>query len=210
MASTTWQYFIEWNEKPATNDLLVTPVAGWAIGEASYRLGQYFLDRPPSIFDCVGAALFSPVATYNEARACHFGARDADGEQERPRRTDLGHSFDFGVGTAHSTFDSGSNVGQLELAADARLTTHRTYQSPGAGRSTARPGQWTTLAADWLVGSEATRGVFFHADSIALGEYRRRYDDTADTSKPDGWGTLLAVGSSYDYAFDLSVITGTG
>ena len=55
MASTTWQYFSEWNEKPATNDLLVTPVAGWAIGEASYRLGQYFLDRRPSIIDCFGA-----------------------------------------------------------------------------------------------------------------------------------------------------------
>ena len=200
MASTTWQYFSEWNEKPATNDLLVTPVAGWAIGEASYRLGQYFLGRRPSIFDCVGAALFSPVATYNHARVCHFGQRDADGGRESVRRDDLGHVFDVGVGTAHSTFDGGGNVAQLEFAADARLTTHGSYQSAGTGRSTARPGQWTTLAGDWLLGNEGTRGVFFHADSIALGEYRRRYDETPDTSKPDGWGRLLAVGSSYGYA----------
>ena len=116
------------------------------------------------------------------------------------RRADLGHSFDLGVGTARSTFDGGSNVSELQLAADARLTTHRLYQSAGSGRSTARPGQWTTLAVDWLTAQQTTRGVFFHADSIALGDYHRQYDETADMSKPDGWGRLLAVGSSYDYA----------
>ena len=42
LASTTWQYFSEWNEKPASNDLLVTPLAGWVLGETSYQLGQYF------------------------------------------------------------------------------------------------------------------------------------------------------------------------
>ncbi|HEY0870545.1 MAG TPA: DUF3943 domain-containing protein, partial [Acidothermaceae bacterium] len=100
LASTTWQYFSEWNEKPATNDLLVTPVAGWAIGEASFRLGQYFIERGPGVFGCVGAALFSPVATYNDARPCRFHRGDAGEEEGQERRPDLGHRFDLGVGTA--------------------------------------------------------------------------------------------------------------
>ena len=200
MASTTWQYFSEWNEKPATNDLLVTPIAGWAIGEASYRLGQYFLASPPNVFDCVGAALFSPVATYNDARACRLRTRDQEVEQNFVRSSHPGHPLDVGIGTSHTTFGGGARVSELALEADARLTTHRLYRRAGEGRSTARPGQWTTLAADWLLASGGTRGVLFHADSVAVGDYRRRYDPAFEAAGPDGWGRLLAVGSAYDYS----------
>ena len=193
LASSVWQFFSEWNEKPATNDLLVTPAAGWVIGEAAYQLGQYFSDRGPSVVDCVGAALFSPVATINDARPCRLGRR-----QETPNGlTRRWHRFDLDLGTVHGTFDTGQVVEQLWLGGEAQLTTHRNYQREGAGSSNAGPGQWTTLEGHWLVGAGAIGGTSFHAQSIAWGNYRRDYDGAGPGSQ--GWGELYAVGSSFDY-----------
>jgi len=195
LASATWQFFSEWNEKVATNDLLVTPAAGWVIGEASYQVGQYFLDRGPGLIDCVGAVLFSPIAAMNDARACRLG------ENQKYHRGDQRrwHRFDLEVGSQRSVFGAGQMVSQLELAADARITSHRFYQRPGAGNNLAGPGQWTTLETSWLIGNDAEQGAQFHADSIAVGQYRRHYRESPDNGLPDGWGSLLALGSSFNY-----------
>jgi hypothetical protein len=192
-ASSVWQFFSEWNERPATNDLLVTPAAGWVIGEAAYQLGQYFSDRGPGVVDCVGAALFSPVATMNDARACRFGSR----QQTATGMTRRWHRFDLDLGTTRGTFDTGQVVDQLWLGGEAQLTTHRLYQRDGEGSSNAGPGQWTSLEAHWLVGPGAVGGTSFHASAIAWGNYWRRYDGPG--SRSDGWGRLFAVGSSFDY-----------
>ena len=160
---------------------------------------------PPSVFNCVGAALFSPVATYNDGRVCHVrcGGR-ADEEQKssvttRTMATGPPSVSGWAPPARRSTTETAS--ADLELTANARLRVHRLFQSVGSGRSTARPGQWTALAADWLLAEDGSHGVSVHADSIALGDYRRRYEPTVDAP-----GTRTAgdgcwhVGSSYDYA----------
>jgi hypothetical protein len=193
VASTIWQFFSEWNEKPASNDLLVTPAAGWVIGEASHQLGMYFLDQEPGVVNCVGAALFSPVATINDARACRFGRHGRSGGRRW-------HRIDLDVGTQQTVFDSGDMLTEARAGATVLLTTNSKYQRPGTGRRLAGPGEWTALATDWTAGQGAVQSVVFHADSIALGDYWRRYDDLSGAGAPDGWGRLLAVGGSFDYA----------
>ena len=42
LASTFWEYFVEIPEHPSLNDLILTPIGGAVIGEASYQLGRYF------------------------------------------------------------------------------------------------------------------------------------------------------------------------
>ena len=69
-ASTAWKYFGESNQKLSINDLIVTPAAGWVLGEASYRLGSFFSDGVPSLANCLGALIFSPVATLTEPPVC--------------------------------------------------------------------------------------------------------------------------------------------
>jgi hypothetical protein len=107
------------------------------------------------------------------------------------------HSFDLDLGTARGSFDTGQVVDQLWFGGDARLTTHPFYQRDGAGSTSAGPGQWTSLEGHWLVGNGAIGGTAFHAQSIAWGRYRRRYDGTGP--RAEGWGELFAVGSSFDY-----------
>jgi hypothetical protein len=200
-ASTLWKYFGEPNQKLSINDLIVTPAAGWVIGEATYRLGRLFADGEPNLVNCLGAAIFSPVAALNDAPVCH-GKRGGDAFDERGFSRRIWHRLSFELGAARTSFDHGPGDDRDEttFGLAARITTHALYRQPGWGTSTARPGQWTDLGARWLTDGRSISGGFLHADSLVLGRYWRAYDDAIGPSaEPDGHGLLLGLGSSFDY-----------
>ena len=200
-ASTLWKYFGEPNQKLSINDLIVTPAAGWVIGEATYRLGRMFANGAPNLANCLGAAIFSPVAALNDAPVCH-GRRRGDAYDERGFSRRIWHRLYFEVGAARTSFDQVPNVDRDEvtLGLAARITTHALYRQPGSGISFARPGQWTDLGARALMDGRSVGGAFVHADSLVLGRYSRAYGDAIGPSgEPDGHGLLVGMGSSFDY-----------
>ncbi len=202
-ASTLWKYVGEPNQKLSINDLIVTPAAGWVIGEATYRLGRLFADGEPNFANCVGAALFSPIATLNDAPVCH-GRRREGVYDERGISRRIWHRLYFEFGAAHTSFEAtqAPNEDRNETVAGlaARITTHALYRQPGSGVSTAQPGQWTDLGARWFMDDGSIHGAFVHADSLVWGRYWRDYGDVIGPSgEPDGRGLLLGVGSSFDY-----------
>jgi hypothetical protein len=67
LGSTTWEYFGEIRETTSVNDLVVTPVSGAAIGEATMQMAAFF-DRGEKRFsNDLLSFLFSPLKTVNEA-----------------------------------------------------------------------------------------------------------------------------------------------
>ena len=83
LASVAWKYFGEWNQAHSTNDLLISPVAGWVIGEATYRVGRWFAAGEPGIFNCIGATALSPFAVINGSTVCRFRNGDRTSSTDR-------------------------------------------------------------------------------------------------------------------------------
>jgi hypothetical protein len=198
-SAVVWKYFGESNQKLSINDMIVTPMSGWVLGEASYRLGSFFADGEPSLANCVGALLFSPVATLTEAPVCRGRRRDPPFDEFGfSRRT--WHRLTFDLGSAHTEFDGGPTRDETSIGLGARITAHALYQRPGRGASTAEPGQWSNLGARWLVDTGTIDGVATHADSLIIGRYLRDYGDVPGASGAyDGRGLLFGLGSSFDY-----------
>ncbi len=200
-ASTLWKYFGEPNQKLSINDLIVTPAAGWVIGEATYRLGRLFADGEPNLVNCLGAALFSPVAALNDAPVCH-GRRHGDAFDQRGFSRRIWHRLYFELGGSRTSFVQmpGQTRDETTFGLAARITTHALYRQPGAGASTAGPGQWTDFGARWLTDGRSITAGFLHADALVLGRYWRAYGETIGQSgEPDGHGLLVGMGSSFDY-----------
>ena len=201
-ASTLWKYFGEPNQKLSINDLIVTPAAGWVIGEATYRLGRLFADGEPNLVNCVGAALFSPVAALNDAPVCH-GRRRGDAFDERGFSRRIWHRLYFELGAApHLLRRRSRRRPRRDQSSGWPLGSPatRSIDSRARGNSTARPGQWTDLGARWFIDGRSISGAFVHADSLVLGRYWRAYGDVIGPSgEPDGHGLLLGMGSSFDY-----------
>jgi hypothetical protein len=198
-SSTAWKYFGESNQKVSINDLVITPVAGWVLGEASYRLGSFFADGAPTLSNCIGALIFSPVATLTEPPVCRSRRGDPPfGRFGLSRRT--WHRLDVDAGVARAVFDSGVARTEASFTLGARIIAHRYHMRPGRGASTAKPGQWSSLGARWLLDGTSLTGVAVHGDTLVIGRYFRDYGDVAGPSgEPDGQGLLVGVASTFDY-----------
>jgi len=198
IGSTVWEYLVEFNEKPSTNDLIFTPLGGAVIGEATYRLGRLFASGSPNLGNCLGAIIFAPVAAMNDPDVCRSGARppyDAYGLSRW-----LPHLLEMQAGLSYSRFDSGPVSGDAALGFSTDIVSHRWYGRSGQASTTVRPGDWTTLQLGTLIDGRGVQGLAFHADMTWWGRYRRRFDEGGPAlGAPDGRGLMLAVRSSFDY-----------
>jgi hypothetical protein len=65
--SLLWEVFGEVSEVVSTNDMIVTPLAGLSIGEATIQLASHFDRSEASAGNRVAGAVFGPVKTINDA-----------------------------------------------------------------------------------------------------------------------------------------------
>jgi hypothetical protein len=199
LTSTAWEYVAEWDEKPSTNDLIFTPAGGAVIGEATYRLGRMFAAGSPSMGNCMGALLFSPVATLNEARVCHTGYNQPTDDFGLPART--WHYVGFNIGQAYSSFDGGAVSTSVDLGLGVAIVDHHGYRQPGRGLTAVSPGEWTELRWENLISRPGFRGLQLHAGGVWWGRYYRNYaaPDETPRRETDGWGMMLGLGSTFDF-----------
>lgn len=64
--STLWELVAELREKVAANDMIVTPISGFALGEASLQLGSFFHRSHSPIARAIGGTLFAPLKTLDD------------------------------------------------------------------------------------------------------------------------------------------------
>lgn len=199
VASTAWEYFSEWDEKPSTNDLIFTPAGGAVIGEATYRLGRMFAAGTPGMGNCLGALLFSPVATLNGTPVCRSITGQPTDAFGLPTR--LSHRLAFALGQSYSSFDGGPMVTSLEVGLATAIVDHRRYGKPGTGVTAVSPGDWTDFAWGGMFSHDGIRGLELHAAGVWWGRYLRSYafPDEQATHPPQGWGLMLGLGSTFDY-----------
>lgn len=114
------QFFIEFREVTALNDLVTSPVAGAPIGEAMYTLSRYLRCSPnkDTLISHMMAAILDPIAFVNslmwhdtdyrfpEAETCHYTPMQSDvrlftgvsvGYYEQTHRVNLGGIVGFMV-----------------------------------------------------------------------------------------------------------------
>lgn len=198
IGSTVWEYTTEFVEPPSLNDLIITPAAGAVIGEAGYRLGRFFAAGRPGPVNCVGAVLFSPIATFNEADVCSSSSgRPPYGQLGFSRRA--WHRFGAGLAVERSVFDRAVARDETRFTLAGTLVTNTGYRRPGSDVSLVVPGQWTSLAGSESIGNGRVVATSFHADTSLVGLYLRRYTDAGPTREPDGTGLMLGAGSTFDY-----------
>jgi hypothetical protein len=188
VASTFWEYFVEFRELPSLNDMIMTPAGGAVLGESAYRLGRYFAAGPPTLLNRLGAWIFTPIASVNDLMTRRRTAVP-------PRTGD--HRLWLGLGQASSEVASNPRRQELSLSAGGAIIAHPGYRRPGDGAAAVAPGSWSGIALRLLVDrGQGVQGFALRSNTLYGGRYLKHY---IDLDGPRGWGLLLGLGGTFSY-----------
>jgi hypothetical protein len=202
-ASLIWEYFIEFNEAPSLNDMIMTPAGGAVLGESTYRVGRFFDAGRPNAVNRAGALLFSPFAVIDDLavgrKSAGIGAYDAFGFTRN-----IHHRLSVTVDQLACFLES-RRSDQTQVGLAAAIVSHRPYRRPGRAATVAGPGHWTDFHARVLATQQdGHQGVWLHSSTLLVGRYFRSYAEREDDAarradRARGAGALLGLGSSFDY-----------
>jgi hypothetical protein len=195
-----WAYFVEWDELPSLNDMIMTPQSGTVVGESLFRLGEFFDASAPTIANRLGALIFSPFAAVNDLSSGRSAPRRGPFDDYGFTQT-IEHQFQVSFEGLASDLD-GRRSDLASVAVDTRLAS--LAGRPGSGWLTVWPGERTELDVRVLAAKNGVQGTNFHSSTLFMGRYLRHYaaprvEGASSSERPSGWGLLLGLGTDFDY-----------
>jgi hypothetical protein len=116
--SLIWEGLIEFREVFSLNDMVMTPVAGWAVGEALYQLGDLFAQGDSRVSKVLSAVFDSPSA-YNRWMADQHALLGTDKQKYNGRMPDYRVGLSTGAGV--TALPNGALVPTFEIGFDSEL-----------------------------------------------------------------------------------------
>jgi hypothetical protein len=196
--SLLWEMFGEVSEVVSMNDMIVTPLAGIAIGEATTQLGAYFDRQSSSGGHRILGSLFGPLKSLNDRLDGLSPDRSGLDEDEWHRfRADAALTLsqeDRAVGGNRRVWPEGSALLSSELV---RLPG---YDRTGEDMRWFSDGNVSNIALTASAGGAGLTDVAFSTQVVLAGGY---YRSSRRDARGNAWGGngLFGVTTGFVYAF---------
>ncbi len=196
--SLLWEYFGEVREVISMNDTLVTPVAGWAIGESLYQLGAFFDRSAGTTRNRVLGSVFSPLKSFNDWYDGLEPVRVASGF---PR--DEWHRFDLQAGAAlvredSSRGDPAAHSAEGRFRLRERIVRLPRFAESGRHELTFGDANASGIELEGAVGAGGLTDLSVSTQVVLAGYYAR--DASAQGPLLWGGGGLIGVGVGFEYS----------
>ncbi len=203
--SLVWEYFGEIREVISFNDTLVTPLAGWAIGESLFQLGSFFDRAGPQLHNRILGGIFGPLKSFNDW---------ADDAQLRRSSsvfpTDEWHHFDLQSslavthehGTRNETLASGAHAPSRDavegrVSFEERLARLPGFDGPGRRSLGFTEANASSMSLSATFGAGGLNELDFRAQAVLAGRYWR--DARGSKHRVYGGGGFVGLGMGFDY-----------
>ncbi len=191
VSAATWEFFGEYREQVAINDLLVTPIAGAAISESMLQLGGWFERGRPTPARTVAAWVLAP------GKRIHDAVDDAEPLRAPDvPRGDLEARLHLSLGP---TWESGADRPRrdVSLGIRTRLFVGPRFDEPGRVGRWLNDGNLSTMRLEATMSNESFVDLRAAARVAFAGYYSKNV-----VAVPDGLvgaGTFLGLGTGVDY-----------
>jgi hypothetical protein len=198
-ASSLWEFLVEFREVVSINDGIMTPIAGFAIGEAMHQMGEFFQHSSPSVANQILGVVFGPSAAFH---------RWLDNNRPKAPRnvdkfgfsTDVWHRFRLYVGYAGSKSQGeGDYRNEAEIGLNMELVTAEKYGKPGEACTFYADGVFNELSANAAFHDGTVVDFDFLAKVAFLGHYRQNISKDKDSGRLDGYSFFLGASSAFEY-----------
>lgn len=201
-ASTLWEYLGEFREKVSINDMLVTPVSGSIVGEATTQLGSWFNRGKPNVGNQIFAWLFGTQQKLHDIL-------DEATPSRVPEQRGW-HEFRLGLGAA-STQQNVAPARSFDASANLQSRIVRAPHYGEAGDAT----RWLTDAnvSTLAFGATTSRGELVDAHFLADVSFAGYYQQSVRAGAGDrlyGHGTYLGGSMAFSYGYHDYDRTGGG
>jgi hypothetical protein len=184
--STVWE-LIEYTEPASLNDLIVTPVAGVALGAPLFELAAH-LDRGPRT--TAGEVLAWLVALPKKAHDKIDGAR--------PARGDPGDALEASSGaSAGASRAAGGWRGEVRAHAGFRLIRDPEWGAPGEGTRVLRDAAVSALGLEVALSSRGLADLSLGSSALLVAVHRRDLAEDGGGLRGGEWLAGAGVGFAF-------------
>ncbi len=199
--SLLWEYVGELKEQVSVNDIIVTPIAGAAVGEAAMQLGAFF-DRGRRTFltRALGIA-FGPT------KHAHDWADDA--EPRRSTDTDalgftreVGHAFEVWAGAGVTAQGGRTRGTDARFGLSAEIQDVPGWGAPGASSGWVTDGNFSRVAVDTTWADIGLADLSFATTVAPVAWFHRELREDARGPATLG-GSRVHLGPTLGFDYDL-------
>jgi len=192
-ASTAWELTVEHREVVSLNDTVTTSVGGVALGEAMFRMGDFFARSRPTLASRLLMGVLSPARAltwlYGDTPRPSLAGFDENGLAD-----DAHHRFALALGGA-SIPDLGWRSAAL---LDLELIDLPSYGRAATASRSLSGGEMTRLAVAFTGNQDDMQSLTIQARSSLWGRYRQ---DTGDDASLAGHASFLGSSTAFELAF---------
>jgi hypothetical protein len=197
-ASVLWEYFGEFREKVSLNDLVLTPIAGLAIGETLHNFSVLFSRAQPAFsYRALAWGLNPFQAVHDQVDGRPWQTASRLDKWGMPR--DPWHRFVLAAGHSYAISGAGDDVHAIDLSLNAELLHPTGFMKRGGGSSFFMDGGYYRLMTRGAVSVDGELQRFvFGARAAPLGYAWHQKRGGGPGLR--GHGVLAALGPAYEYA----------
>jgi hypothetical protein len=197
LSSATFEFLLEWLEKPSVNDLLATPMGGIAAGEFFFHLGDYLnsaFGRDNTMQRVLAYSVGAPQGIHSamDGVRAPSGTSDALGYSAA-----YWHRFGIGYGVASVSNGHGDSETLQDLLVEARLVAMPGFLRPGKFSVSFRQGNFTEARLRASMAGGLLKDVDLWFGSDLAGYYTQDY--SVSTSTLTGSAATLAASVDMRY-----------
>jgi Domain of unknown function (DUF3943) len=197
LSSASFEFLLEWLEKPSINDLITTPMGGLAAGEFFFHLGDYLnsaVGRANVGQRVLAYTIGAPQALNDALEGSNVprGPADALGYSAA-----YWHDFKIGYGLADVTNDRGDRDTVHDLLFNVKLAAMPGFLRPGKFSVDFSQGNFTEARLRTSVADGLLKDVDLFIASDLVGHYQQDY--TGSPKALVGSGSMLAASADMRY-----------
>ncbi len=184
LGSSYWEYIVEWREVISLNDMIVTPIGGFSLGEAMFQIGDHYGSQK-GVLNQILSFVTSPISKINR----WFDRKKTPIKLNRMGWGKFDLSFAY-----EKIMENKDEISLFHLGFDNKIITIPEYGKPGKYHEFIDETLYSRLYTSISYGKAGIEELNIFAKAVFFGMFSQTIDKGGN-----GYSLSFGLGSRFDF-----------